>query len=248
MQTFDQSLFQLYKNGLITLDEALRRASNPDEFKLKIQGIQSTSDMAAEEMERTMQSFDLEQRPSLPRARQAAQPPTAYRRAAPAARAPRPHGGGAAPGARPSAGYDAEEIEAAIERLRRRERTSTTAATPSASRAAAGAPGHRPRADPAGRCASAGRRCAETEAGSRPRSPRSTSRRSLDALARRYWKQHARVEPERRLPRLWAFLMRRGFAPALVRERLAALWPRWSDALEGLEPLDLARGRARWRD
>ncbi len=39
----------------------LRRASNPDEFKLKIQGIQSTSDMAAEEMERTMQSFDLEQ-------------------------------------------------------------------------------------------------------------------------------------------------------------------------------------------
>ena len=34
---------------------------NPDEFKLKIQGIQSASDMAAEEMEKTMQSFDLEQ-------------------------------------------------------------------------------------------------------------------------------------------------------------------------------------------
>jgi twitching motility protein PilT len=42
MQTFDQSLYLLYKNGLITLEEALRRASNPDEFKLKIQGIQST--------------------------------------------------------------------------------------------------------------------------------------------------------------------------------------------------------------
>jgi twitching motility protein PilT len=60
MQTFDQSIFQLYKKELITYDEALRRASNPDEFKLKIQGIQSTSDMAAEEMEKTMQSFDLE--------------------------------------------------------------------------------------------------------------------------------------------------------------------------------------------
>ena len=60
MQTFDQSIFQLYKKELITYDEALRRASNPDEFKLKIQGIQSTSDLAAEEMEKTMQSFDVE--------------------------------------------------------------------------------------------------------------------------------------------------------------------------------------------
>jgi twitching motility protein PilT len=60
MQTFDQSIFQLYKKELITYDEALRRASNPDEFKLKIQGIQSTSDLAAEAMEKTMQSFDLE--------------------------------------------------------------------------------------------------------------------------------------------------------------------------------------------
>jgi len=60
MQTFDQSIFQLYKKELISYDEALRRASNPDEFKLKIQGIQSTSDLAAEEMEKTMQSFDME--------------------------------------------------------------------------------------------------------------------------------------------------------------------------------------------
>jgi len=60
MQTFDLSIFQLYKKELISYDEALRRASNPDEFKLKIQGIQSTSDLAAEEMEKTMQSFDME--------------------------------------------------------------------------------------------------------------------------------------------------------------------------------------------
>jgi twitching motility protein PilT len=54
MQTFDQSLYQLYKNGLITLEEALLRATNPDEFKLKIQGVQFTADIAREEMESTL--------------------------------------------------------------------------------------------------------------------------------------------------------------------------------------------------
>jgi twitching motility protein PilT len=57
MQTFDQSLYTLYKNGLITLDEALRRASNPDEFRLKLQGIQSTSDVSREEMEEKISSI-----------------------------------------------------------------------------------------------------------------------------------------------------------------------------------------------
>ena len=51
MQTFDQSLFHLYKSGLITLEEALRRATNPDEFKLKLQGVQFTSDIGRDEME-----------------------------------------------------------------------------------------------------------------------------------------------------------------------------------------------------
>jgi twitching motility protein PilT len=51
MQTFDQSLFGLYKSGLITLDEALKRATNPNEFRLKLQGIQSTADVAQEEMD-----------------------------------------------------------------------------------------------------------------------------------------------------------------------------------------------------
>src|SRR5207302_8931250 len=55
MQTFDQSLYMLYKNGLITLDEVLRRASNPDEFRLKLQGIQSTGDMAREELDSKLQ-------------------------------------------------------------------------------------------------------------------------------------------------------------------------------------------------
>jgi twitching motility protein PilT len=55
MQTFDQSLYQLYKSGLITLDEALRRASNPDEFKLKIQGVQFTADASREQMEESIE-------------------------------------------------------------------------------------------------------------------------------------------------------------------------------------------------
>jgi twitching motility protein PilT len=61
MQTFDQSLYQLFKSGLITLDEALKRATNPDEFRLKIQGVQFTSDIAREQMEEALhgQSDDL---------------------------------------------------------------------------------------------------------------------------------------------------------------------------------------------
>ncbi len=55
MQTFDQSLYMLYKQGLITLEEALRRATNPDELRLRIQGIQSTADMSREEMERALE-------------------------------------------------------------------------------------------------------------------------------------------------------------------------------------------------
>jgi twitching motility protein PilT len=55
MQTFDQSLYQLYKGGLITLEEALRRATNPDELKLKIAGVQFTGDDAREQMESSMQ-------------------------------------------------------------------------------------------------------------------------------------------------------------------------------------------------
>ncbi len=52
MQTFDQSLFYLYQSGLITLEEALRGSTNPDEFRLRLAGIQNTTSMAKEDMER----------------------------------------------------------------------------------------------------------------------------------------------------------------------------------------------------
>jgi twitching motility protein PilT len=45
----------LLQKDLITFEEALRRASNPDEFKLKSAGIQSASEMAQEAMESTLQ-------------------------------------------------------------------------------------------------------------------------------------------------------------------------------------------------
>ncbi len=53
MQTFDQSLFYLYQSGLITLDEALRGSTNPDEFRLRLAGIHNTTTIAREEMERS---------------------------------------------------------------------------------------------------------------------------------------------------------------------------------------------------
>ncbi len=58
MQTFDQSLFDLFSRNLISLEEALLRASNPDDFRLRVQGIRSSSDSAREEMERAMNEFE----------------------------------------------------------------------------------------------------------------------------------------------------------------------------------------------
>ncbi|MGH9449508.1 MAG: type IV pilus twitching motility protein PilT [Terriglobia bacterium] len=52
MQTFDQSLYDLYCQGLITMEEAMIWASNPQELQLRAAGIGSTSDVAREEMER----------------------------------------------------------------------------------------------------------------------------------------------------------------------------------------------------
>ena len=55
MQTFDQSLYDLYTQGLISLEEALQNSSNPDEFKLRLAGIRTTADAAREEMEKSSQ-------------------------------------------------------------------------------------------------------------------------------------------------------------------------------------------------
>jgi len=46
MQTFDQSLMGLLKQKFISFEEALRQCSNPDDFKLKVSGVSSTSDLS----------------------------------------------------------------------------------------------------------------------------------------------------------------------------------------------------------
>jgi twitching motility protein PilT len=50
MQTFDQSIFSLFQQGLVSIDEALRWASNVDEFKLRVQGISTTTGMGQDEL------------------------------------------------------------------------------------------------------------------------------------------------------------------------------------------------------
>ncbi len=44
MQTFDQSLMQLLRAGLVTQDEAIKQASNRDDFLLKLSGIDTSAD------------------------------------------------------------------------------------------------------------------------------------------------------------------------------------------------------------
>jgi twitching motility protein PilT len=53
MQTFDQSIFYLFEQKLITYEEAMRWASNKDEFKLKVQGISTTSGLSQDAMAKT---------------------------------------------------------------------------------------------------------------------------------------------------------------------------------------------------
>ena len=53
MQTFDQSIYGLYEGGRVSFDTALRWASNPDEFKMRVQGVTSTSAAARDEMAAT---------------------------------------------------------------------------------------------------------------------------------------------------------------------------------------------------
>ncbi len=65
MQTFDQSLLQLYKKGLITYEEALTTASNPDDFALKVKGIQSTSDLTWEDEEKKKAGAPGAQKPGM---------------------------------------------------------------------------------------------------------------------------------------------------------------------------------------
>jgi twitching motility protein PilT len=64
MQTFDQSIYQLYTQGYISFEQGLRYSSSPDNFQLRVQGIQSTLDLALEEMEKKMSPLDRKKKAS----------------------------------------------------------------------------------------------------------------------------------------------------------------------------------------
>jgi len=51
MQSFDQSLMFLLKEGLISYEEALKHCTNPDDFALRVKGILATSDTTWEDFE-----------------------------------------------------------------------------------------------------------------------------------------------------------------------------------------------------
>lgn len=64
MQTFDQALMDLVKRNVISYDEAIRQSSNPDDFKLKFSGIDSTSDSSWSDFERGKNQEDTDARAS----------------------------------------------------------------------------------------------------------------------------------------------------------------------------------------
>lgn len=65
MQTFDQALMQLFKTAFITYDEALRQASNPSNFALRVQGVESASDSKWDSFETKESSKPAPRTPSI---------------------------------------------------------------------------------------------------------------------------------------------------------------------------------------
>jgi twitching motility protein PilT len=63
MQTFDQSLFHLYHQNFISFEQGLSYSSSPDNFRLRVEGVQSTQDIAMAEMEKSLDRVKKE-RPS----------------------------------------------------------------------------------------------------------------------------------------------------------------------------------------
>lgn len=53
MQSFDQSIMKLYRQGAISYEEAMVQATNPDDFDLRLKGITASSDRGWGEFERT---------------------------------------------------------------------------------------------------------------------------------------------------------------------------------------------------
>jgi twitching motility protein PilT len=116
MQTFDQSLMSLLKAQVITYDEALRQATNPDDFALRVSGVSGTSDSKWDSFEKPADGGAQPARPappSAPRPPPSGPPASGQQlgRVAPAKAPPaRPAGAAAKPGD-PAGGDDDFQIE-----------------------------------------------------------------------------------------------------------------------------------------
>ena len=98
MQTFDQSLMMLFKQNLITYEEALRQSSNPDDFALRVSGISATSDSSWDSFEGGKEEPAKKKASTPP----APLPPPAQRAPGPAAPLARLTPAGTRPTAKPS--------------------------------------------------------------------------------------------------------------------------------------------------
>ncbi len=58
MQTFDQAVLSLYRQNLISYETGLEYASTPDEFRLRIEGIQGSTDRTFDHFEKTPASLE----------------------------------------------------------------------------------------------------------------------------------------------------------------------------------------------
>ncbi len=58
MQSFDQSIMKIYKRGMISYEEALAQASNPDDFELRVKGIMGAADRGWHEFEKASEIGD----------------------------------------------------------------------------------------------------------------------------------------------------------------------------------------------
>ena len=58
MQTFDQSVLALLRDGVISEEEALRNCNNPNELSLKLKGISAASDRTWQPVDATSGNVD----------------------------------------------------------------------------------------------------------------------------------------------------------------------------------------------
>lgn len=67
MQTFDQSLYDLYKRNLITYEEAMKNATNPADFALKVSGIDTSSNRMSGTDEGGVETSEKREEPKIER-------------------------------------------------------------------------------------------------------------------------------------------------------------------------------------